>query len=188
MNFLRFIRDFIKSLDDQLFYRYAAIIIAVVIVIMSGLMYWQIHSLNKEDKKLVVLGREREKTEKIVRDYKKFDQQRKEVDAILSKDESFKIKEQYQDIVQQVGLAQYQKEEPIVSPGGPVGDKSEIRLSASLDGINMKQLTDLLMAIASNERIYPVELELKKSSGLTPSLEVELKIATLESKQVERGV
>lgn len=177
MDALNKLRDFIKSLEDKDFYKYALIFFGTFLLIMGLIFYISYSKTTKYRKLLTQVNEERKKTKKILTDNEYVKQQQEKVEEILAQNKDFRIAKEFGEILQRFGLMT--EEEPSRSDGETVGGKIEKILSARLKSITMKQLTELLSAIADVPQLYPKELIIKKTPN-AQTVDVELTIATLE--------
>lgn len=174
------IREYIKKLDPQQLYRAIGIVFGVVLLIMSFLLYSYYSETQQLERKLRRLNQQREQARAILERYVKVLQQRAKVDEILAKDKNFKIIQYFTNIEQRLQLTQFRTREPEIASEEKVDGYTEIKLTVTLGGINMKQVADLLYALEQNERVYIKELTLTKMQG-APLVDMSLVIATFEA-------
>lgn len=171
--------EFIKGLEERDIYKYIILALSIVMLTLGLLIYVNYSKVNKYKREFQEIDKERKRAKKILTDHKIFTQQQAKIEQMLAQDKNFLIKNKYNEIIKSLGLSGYQHEEPKPEAGATVSGKTEIILSPYLSGINMKQLTTLLSAIADVPQIYPKELTIKKTPN-AQTVDVTLKIGTLE--------
>ncbi len=182
MNILVKFRDFIYAREEKEIYTYIGIIIGIVVLIMGILLYTYTSRASNWQTKIKRINKQREETRTILQKYEMVKQQKTEVDTILAKDSSFKIKEYFTGVITELGLTPYNTKPAEVSePQDLTSDYAEIKLDAGFTELTTKQLTDLLYKIEQNERVYTKELVITKALK-TPTIDVTLVIATLQPK------
>lgn len=172
-------RDFINNLDEKEFYKYTFLFLGVFFLIIGLIFYVSYSRIAKYTALLQQLNKERLKTRKILSENRIVIQQESKVEEILARNKNFILRQAYNEILKNVDLTKHQSEEPTTGQGITISGKIERILISHLDGITMKQLTELLLKIAEEERIYPKELIIKKTPN-AKTVDVELTVATLE--------
>lgn len=180
MNIFTSVKEYIKNLDEKSLYQHLIAACLGVIIVLSALGYWHARSASFYRKKLKVINEQRALTRSILEKHTLVKQQQTQVNAILSRDTAFKIKEYFDSIVAQLGLTNYNtKQSEVSDPRDLQNGYAEIKLATAFTDINMKQLCELLYKIEQNERIYTKELVITKALK-TPAIDVTLVIATLQ--------
>lgn len=175
------LRDFIADLDEKNFYRALIATIAVVVLIITGVLYFQQRKIATLKKRITTINRSRTTVQEILTKFEKVKQQKAEVAGVLEKDKSFKILGEFDKILQTVGLSAQKASHTILTESlESLPEYNEVRLVVSLTDLNMRQLTELLQEIEKNERIHIKDLEITRNSK--PSIDVTLTVATLLSK------
>lgn len=176
------VRTFIITQEKTLRFYYFAGFIGAFAIIMFGFMYYFYSSVHGLEQRISRINRQREETRTILQKHALVKQQQAEVDAILAKDSSFRIKEYFTSVINELGLMNNAtKPAEVTEPQDLTPNYAEIKLDASFSDINMKQLVELLYKIEQNERIYTKELVITKAQK-GRSLDVTLVIATLQQK------
>lgn len=178
------IRNFIENLETKDFYKYLAIALSVIIVIIGILIfnfYRKIHNLNE---RIALINDQRIVAQRILTQDEQVKKQRIAVNAILAQDPDFIIGNYFNKILTKLGLIDKQKSSIEVSHIEHGDGYKETILKAKLTDMNMKQLCDLLSEIEKTERVYPKELEIVK--GKNKTIDVNLAIATLEPKEKQK--
>lgn len=174
------IKNYIKNLDLSETYRLIGIALGILILIVSIMLYTYSRSINKLKQNFIALNKQREEVRVILEKNARVQRQQAKVDAIISENKSFKIKDYFTTVVQSLNLANLVSKEPETSEEGLVPGYNEIKLDVSLSGLNMKQLTDLLYKIEQSERVYTKDLKITKNLR-APTIDVTLVIATFEA-------
>ena len=182
MQVMQYIKDFIRNLDEREFLRYLAVVLGSLVLVLGFLIFFNSSKVNSLQLRLKRINKQREETREILQKHAIVKQQQAEVDAILAKDPTFKIKEYFTGIVAELNLIQNNTKQAEVSePQDLDNGYSEVKLNAGFTDLNMKQLCELLYKIEQNERIYTKEIVITKSLK-TPTIDVTLVVATLQPK------
>lgn len=185
MAFITKIHDHLDALDSAKFYRYVAIMIVIVFVVMIGGVYYFYSSVSSLHSKIEEINELRAgKVQSILGRIEHVFQQRAEVDGILKQDENFKIIDKFNKMLgpDQLNMADNKVGEPVISTKILNKDYSEDELTVKLDGITMKQLTELLSLIEQNKRISTKALEIQRANKQQRSINVSLTITTLQRR------
>lgn len=175
-------KAFIQDLDDREFYRYLAVFLAALVLIMGGIVFFNYRTTAQLKKRITRLNNNRHALQEILTTFERVKQQKADVAAILEKDKTFKIVGYLDQLIGTLNLTQHraglqQSEESLEH----LSEYNEIKLIVSFADMNMRQLVELLREIEKNERIYIKELEITKSGG-RPAIDVRLTIATLQAR------
>ena len=175
------IRAFITDLDRKEFYTYLGVVLGVLTLITFFMIVRYYSKVNALQKRLVNINELREDAQQVFEKAHQVEQQRKEVDAMLSADEDFKIVGFFEETIVKLGLGDKKKS---YRPSRIARDDKyeEVILNTSLVDMSMKQLCELLNELEKKERIYTKELDIIKSQKTPRSLEVNLTIATLQPR------
>lgn len=179
MEALNKLRHTLKTADTRELLIYAGSFIALVSMILGLLFYVHVKRINYYTQQLNTLDRQRKETRNLLARYKIVNQRQAEVETILNTDATFRIEPLYATILQKLGLTLNQPEAPTSDNGETVKGKTERILKSHLTNMSMKQLTDLLSAIADIPQLYPQDLEITKIPN-TQAVNVDLTIATLQ--------
>jgi len=185
MEFLRKIRDFIHDLEEKDFYKYLGITIGVLVLIFSFVVYRYYSKVGEYSERIEDTNDiRREKVRAVLERLDTIKKQKEEVDAILKKEEDFKILDYYTQLLKELNLSGYDK-------STEVGQKDlsaqyrESELSAKLGGMNTKQLCELLRKLEQKKRIKIRNLEIRKSKKRSKAIDVDITISTLLLKAEE---
>lgn len=184
MEFLETIRDFIKGLEDRDVYKYFAAFFAGLFVLLSLSFYLHYNRVHKYLADIKNVESMRAQTKKILSDYKAVTAQKEKVEEILAENKEFRLGEAYQAILEKTGLLARQTDQSTPTAGESIGGKTEFYLTSHFEGMNMRQVTDLLLAIANVPQMYVKDLVIKKEPN-TPAVDVDITVATLESGATE---
>lgn len=184
MEFLEKIADFINGLETTDIYKYLGMFIAALLIPLCLLFYLHYSKVHTYQSSLKSVETLRAQTKKILSDYKMVNAQKEKVEEILSQNKDFRIGEAYQSLLEKLGLATSQVEQATPTSGETVSGKTEFLLSSHINSITMKQVTDLLSQIATIPQMYIKDLIIKKAPN-TPTVDIELTVATLEPSTVQ---
>lgn len=174
------IQEYVVELDERESYRLYAIILGVLIFFLAVIIYFYYHSLGNIERRIKKVNQLREETRTIFAAHEMVKKQQQEVDTILAKDPTFKIKEYFTTVVNELHVEKnMSKNAEISEPQDLNNGYSEIKLEASFSELHMKQLVNLLYKIEQNERIFTKELVIAKALK-SPTIDVTLVIATLQ--------
>lgn len=183
MEFLEKIVDFINGLETSDIYKYLALFFAALLIPLSLLIYLHYSKVHTYQTALKSAETLRAQTKKILSDYRTVNAQKEKVEEILSQNKDFRIGEAYQSLLVKLGLATQQVEQATPTAGETVSGKTEILLNSHINSLTMKQVTDLLSQIAAIPQMYIKDLVIKKAPN-TPTVDIELTVATLEPSTV----
>ncbi len=180
MDILENIQSFFKNLNKQDFLKFLSIFFAAITGIFALMIYLHYYRVSSYLEELDKAKSEVEKTVQIIKDHKKVVQQNKQVDDILKKtDKNFRIVEAFENISKKLNLeSKREATELLATEGTIIADKVEQKLTIKFNGINTKDLTNLLKEIAKIERLYPKELSINKNKD-NKTINIEITVATL---------
>lgn len=173
------IKQILKTADMRELLIYFGAALGALTLIMALLVFIHIRRRNYSIQQLETVNKHRKETGALLRDYKLVNQRQAEVEEILNQDKNFRIEPVYNALLQKLGLAKNQPEEPTATSEEKVKGKTERVLTSHLTNMSMRQLTDLLSALADIKQIYPKELTINKVQN-TQAVNVDLTIATLQ--------
>ncbi len=175
------LKDFIKSLDQNSFYKYLSAILFALFLLM-GLLIWRYYSnVNYYLKKIKVVNMQRKEVADLLGEFETVRAQEKEVSEILEQDTNFKIAQFMLNVIRDTDLGQNNSKEPELVEEELDNEYTEIKLVTSFVNLNMQQLCGLLTKIDQDERVYTKELIITKVPK-KPYIDVTLEIATLKPK------
>lgn len=105
-------------------------------------------------------------------------QQKDEMDRLLKEDVNFKIAGYFNVVLKKLGVAKKKTTETTTQTDIDAVYR-ESTLSARLDEMDMKELTELLQVLENNKRISIKRLEIFASSKKQNAIDVQLTIATM---------
>ncbi|MCA9770653.1 hypothetical protein KC460_04770 [Candidatus Dependentiae bacterium] len=176
---------FIEGLEEKDFYKYTAItglIVAGTICILIFRHYYTIGSLTKH---INVINDLRENAKSVLDKFVIVEQQRSDVDAMITQEPNFKIGGYMKELLAKQNLANKKKMEQYL----PVDRQDKYRetiLTTQFVDMTMQELTTLLNEIEQKERVYTKSLEITQSK-IPGTIEVTLTIATLQPKEQSAG-
>lgn len=181
MKFLTTIQTYIDNLDKKEFRNYLLIFFSVLILLL-GLILFQYHrSVNSLKSRMTTINKTRSKVRDLVTRYELVKKQQVEVNAILAKEKDFKINQYFEQLLSKLHLTSYKTQDVETVSEEVLDGYTEWTLYAQLNGINTRQMAELLHAIELEERLYTKALEIEQApQGRT--INIKLTIATLEPK------
>ena len=183
MNLFTPIKNFIASRDNNEFYYYLGGLLLGLMLIMTGIMYYQSSRVGYWRKRISGINDYREEIRKVINKDQHVKSQRDEVDKMLNETPDFKIDGYFTDLITKFKLIEVHATQRSVTYADRGDSKyREVLLNAKFDTMNMRQLCELLDAIEQNKRIYTKELEIVKSKKMPNTIDVNLTIATLQAK------
>ena len=182
MTLLDNVRDSIESLSEKEFRNYFMIAVSIVIIGTGFIIYRYYANIHRLNNRLAILNEQREEIKQLLERYELVQQQKQGVDALLAQDTNFKIAGYFGDVLTQLALTNNKISEPELSQDELENGYTEITLSASLQNMNMKTITQLLDTLEKKQRIYTKALELSRPSQAA-SITINIIIATLEPQQ-----
>lgn len=107
--------------------------------------------------------------------------EQREIDALIAKEENFKIVGYFEDLLTKQGL---NNKKASIEASSPVreGKYQESILVARFTSMTMKELTELLQELEKNRRVFTKELDITLSLKTPNTIDITLTIATLEPK------
>lgn len=175
-------KNFLDELGSREYKKYLIVTIGLFIALIALLFYWHRTKVAYLEQSLRKLNRERQQARELLEKHTIVQQQKIEVDEILSQDKTFKIKEYFTQTVNDLRLNnKVAKDFEISEPQDLENGYSEIKLDASFTKMNMKELSELLYTIETSRRIYTKELVITKAPE-SQSIDVTMVIATLQQR------
>ncbi len=181
MNMIVRIQKFIEELDNRTLYQYLAGMAGLVLLILMLLFYMGHRRIVALQGDIASMNRFRTDARNLLGKNAIVNERKKQVDEILTQDQTFYIKEYFLQVVSELNLTgNSSKDAEISSPQDLKNGYSEIRLDASFTGITMQQLCDLMFRLEKNQRVFIKEVSITKTFS-QPTIGVTLIIATLQS-------
>jgi len=180
MEALEKIRAFFEGMEEKDFYKYIALFISTVFLIVGFIVFRYYQNINYLKKRIDVVNELREEAHQVLEKSLRVEQQRKEVNHILEEDADFKIIGYFEGLVEKFKLPK--PTEKRVTETNLDDEYRESTLEIKFTDMNMKALAELLQEIEQNKRIYSKTLEISKSKKQPNTIEVNLSIATLHKK------
>jgi hypothetical protein len=173
------LRNRIKNLEDRELYTYSAALFGAILLLLALLTFVHYRKVSYYREELKRVDTQRAETKKILSNYKIAKAHSQKVEEILAQNKDFRIGEAFQDIIQRVGLSGRLQNQIVPTIGEAVSGKTEFQVIAQFSRLSMKNVTDLLMAIAAVPQLYTKEVTIKKENG-SPAVDLDITIATLE--------
>jgi hypothetical protein len=176
------LKNLLGSLDDRQIRILSAASILIFFVAMSTTLYVALRRVDTSERRIKKINQLRDQAKKILTRHAIVKKQQAEVNTVLDRDRSFKIKEFFTTIISELSLGNSLTKQPEVTDPQDLGNGySEIKLDASFTGLSTQQLVDLLYKIEQSERIYTKEVIVTKAQK-SPTLDLAIVLATLQQK------
>ncbi len=185
MEFIDRLRIRIQNLEERELSLYSGAFFLGMLALLGLLFFWHSRRVGYYARELKNLETQRAETKRLLSNYKIAKAHSQKVEEILTQNKDFRIGEAFQDILQRTGLIS-RLQAPVSAPteGETLSGKTEFQISAQLARLSMKNITDLLLAIAAVPQLYTKEVTLKKESS-SPLVDLDITIATLELSATE---
>jgi len=184
MELMEKIYAYINNLDEKRFYQYVIGFLCAIGLLMLLVMFQYYRSFRKLKTQIEQINETREQVRIILDKGQIVKKEQREIDALIAKDENFKIAGSFEDLLAKLGLSNKKDSLEVTTPE-QVGKYREEVLTAKFSGMTMKELTELLQELELNKRIFTKALEITTSQKMANSIDVTLTIATLEPKPKE---
>jgi cell division protein YceG involved in septum cleavage len=185
MQILNKVQTYFNSIEEKRFYQYLIGLIAIIVLVTAGIVFQYYRSVRSLKREITRINEERQEIRTLLEKAQIVKREQKEIDAILAKDENFKIAGYFEDIVGKLGLANKKASDAQVTTALQEGKYQESVLQAKFSGMTMKDVTELLQEIELNKRVFTKELDITKSAKKEGTIDATLTIATLEPKPKE---
>lgn len=179
MNVFDSLRDFVKYTETNELIKYLAIFVGVFLLFFGLLIGLHYRRVSWHSGQIAQLDTWRKQTQTILRDAKIVKAQQQQVEEILSKDKDFRIGKAYESVIRKGGFAGKLIDQSNPTTGESISGKTEVQITSRLNGLSMKEVTDLLVLIAQIPQLYTKEVTIKKTPG-RPTVDVDITVATLE--------
>ena len=177
------IYTYISNLDEKRFYQYLIGFLCAIGLLMLLIMFQYYRSVSSLKSEIAQINAAREQARTILDKGQIVKKEQREIDAIIAKDENFKIGQYFEDLLAKLGLSnKVDKDSLEVTSPEREGKYRESVLTAKFSGMTMKELTELLQELEFNRRVFTKGLEITASQKPPNSIDVTLTIATLEPK------
>jgi hypothetical protein len=184
MEFIKNILSYINNLELKKIYQTIGITVGIVFVLMGVSLFYYYSAVNSSKKKIAAINDLREEVRLVLDKAEQVQQQRNEVNAMLSQDPNFKIGGYFKDVLLKLHLTEKSKKF-LTEPIEREDNYRETRLNAEFVDMTMKELTELLDTIEQNQRVYTKELDISRSKKTPHTINVKLVIGTLQPKTAE---
>lgn len=185
MEWLQTLQVYLSSLTPKKLYQTLGSILACIILTIGLLFFIYYRKVSTLQKKIGVMNETREQIQLLLEKAHHVKTEQKTIDAILAQDTNFKIAGYFEQLLNTLNLASKKTSKLEVMSPDQEGKYQESVLQAKFSAISMKELTDLLTAVDTNQRVFIKELEITSSKKTPNTIDVLIKIATLEPKDAE---
>jgi hypothetical protein len=124
----------------------------------------------------------RKTTARLIARTARIQESRQAIDTLLSADPSFKIADYFGTLIQKQGLREYVRQQPTIKEEKLTSGYTQVNLAALLIGLDMQQVSLLLLAIEQNARVFAKEIVITRSSK-DQTVDLTLVIATINPAQ-----
>lgn len=184
MEIIEKIYAYISDLEERRFYQYIIGFLCVIGLLMLLAMFQYYRSVRHLKSNIAQINEIREEARSILNRGQIVEKEQREIDAIIAKEEHFKIGQYLEELLAKMGLSNKKDSLDFTYPARE-GKYRESVLTARFSGMSMKELTELLQEVELNRRVFTKELEITASQKTPNSIDVRLTIATLEPKPKE---
>lgn len=171
-------KRFVDELEDRQVYQYVLAIVGCFVLVMGLLFYLHYNRIQKLQQEFRKISKDREKAKLLLARHAVVEQRKLQVDEVLGREKAFYIKEYFEKLIAELNLTAYSPKIELMSQDLQ-NNYSEVKLEATLSGINMQQLVELVYRIEKDDRLYTKELVINKAPQRA-ALDVKLVIATLQ--------
>lgn len=179
MNVLEKITHLLLSKEQEDFYKYVGGYLIGLFIACSIIVGYYFSAASGLKTSLNSLYKTQQESRHLLEKVKVIEKQKDSVDTLLDTEKNFKIKNYFDELVRTLNLAPHQRKEAEVTEEEILKNQySEIKLSAQLYGISMKQLCQLLETLEKKERLYTKDLAITKGRG--PTIDISITIGTLK--------
>ncbi len=180
------IQSYLNTLETKRLYQYIGGLLGFISLIMFAVIFQYYRTVSSLKSEIISINESREEIRTILDKGQQVKKEQKEIDAILAQDENFKIKGNFGDLIEKLGLSN-KKISIEVSSRAREGRYQERILLARFAGMTMKELTELLQEIEFNKRVFTKELDITVAKKVPGTIDVGLTIAALEPKPKEEA-
>ncbi len=182
MSVASYLKSFFENLDQKQFQQYMLIVFVMLLLVASFVIFQFYSATNALRIKMNNINEQREQVRDILNKAHLLLQKKNEIKELFEEDKSFKIAQAFKEIIEQVGLSNKIQSDLVPTQEDKPGDYGEIILAGQLSDIDMKQITDLLAAIAKKKRIYIKNIDMVRAKKGQNSIDMSITIATLYPK------
>jgi len=177
MKIFQKIHAYLYTLDTKDFYKNIGIFLGANIIACVLILYIFSTTISSLKESLQDNYKKEQETKQLLDRLQKVKKQSEEINSILEREPTFRIKNFYDDLLKKLNLESKQRRQADVSEEEVLkGRYTEVRLNSYLNGIDTRQLCDILQALEQKSRIYMKELVITKKDSL---IDVNITIATL---------
>ncbi len=185
MKILNNVQTYLNTIEEKRFYQYLIGVCVAILLLSAGIIFQYYRSVRSLKAEINSINEERAEIRTLLSKARIVKKEQKEIDAILAKDENFKIAGYFEDVTAKLGLANKKASDAQVTTSSQEGKYQESVLQAKFSGMTMKDVAELLQEIELNKRVFTKELDIAVSPKKAGTVDVTLTIATLEPKPKE---
>lgn len=174
-------KQWLIGLDSKTLYKYSGLFLACIVLSFVIVFYFYTSRRDDALRKIQATNARRQEIYNLIARSTTVKKQQHDVEALLTKDKNFLIAQFFKNVLGDIQLDSYSTKIPEVTEEDLDQDYVQIKLSASLSGINMRQLTDLLYKIEQNPRVFITELDIVKNNKAS-AIDCNIVISTLQPK------
>jgi hypothetical protein len=181
MKVLANIRNAIIELSNKDFYKYLVLFLLGFTFIIALVLFRYYRSIDNLHETIEFTNDLRLRTKKILYEKKEVKKNKRRVDELIKKEESFKISGYFSQVLTTLNL----NAKKVTGDTTHIDHENNYRESifkVKLSDMSMKEVCELISKLDEKDRIYIKSLDLVKSKRNRRSLDVTLTITTLESK------
>jgi hypothetical protein len=175
------LKNFLDTTEEKKVWQYLIAILAGLVLVVGGLVYWHYAKISSLQAQLVVIDKNRARVRVLLEKNRVIKQSRAEIGERLAKDTDFKIKEFFSRIAQEKGADKQLSREPEFQSHDLNNGYTEIALDVSLSNTTLQMVCDLLYEIGKTRRVYTKDLTITKALK-NDTVDVMMVIATLYPK------
>ncbi len=178
MGILERIRNYIVGLDEKQLYRYIVVFFGILLFLAGALVFYRYRKVSSLQEQIRGVNKIRREVQGILSKADYVQKQLQEIDTLLAEDKNFKISEYFENTIKKLKLTD--KFKSMAPPRRePQDEYIKSILEVNFDGMDMKQLAELLKEFEENRRIFVEKLEILRSKKARSKLEVNMTIGTL---------
>lgn len=183
MNPIEKVIHYIQNLNKKDFIKYAYICFAILILVSGFILYRYFSNITALKKDLKKINNFRQEAQVILSKNIQVQKQKANVEEIIEKGKNFKLLQYFDSTMEKIGIRNIKEKEISTSDLENLKAQgyTEVKLTSSISGTNMKQIVELLDEFEKNERIYTKSLEITRSAD-NKSVDVNIVIATIQPK------
>lgn len=181
MTIIERIEGYLSGTQEKDFYKYSAVGLSILVVILGFFIYRHYSKIGTLKKQIGTVNEYREEMKLLLDDFARVEQQRAAVDAMLDKEPNFKIGGYFKTLLQALNLSD-KKLDDTISHTTRHKTYRETQYKVRFTDISMRQLSELLDKVESNDRLSVKELDITQSKKQPGAIEATVTASTLQRK------